>query len=323
MDESPPQSSSAFGMALDISDGAAETIPLPLLLPPLRWTGRTIERITGHSHSTHLDITPNITNGPIHDAVSSPGKARAKNRCKRSEIKVLEKRLLRKAQIIPELSKAHNLAEQRPDFSFVKFSFRDTAVLQFPSESYDAPSFAGQITIQDRLSALQLALDEYWVSKSELSQMVYWVDGSVFADGDSGTAVVFKEDASSKWTIRGHNTKDRISPDDAEAFAFMHVLEIAIDTININVMISLIVRSWNVIVIYSDSQFALESIRDLGLRNGDRYVHRPVLRSIRAQVGCLELLSVQVQLRWVPAHRKILGNVLADNIAKITAKWKY
>lgn len=72
------------------------------------------------------------------------------------------------------------------------------------------------------------------------------------------------------------------------------------------------------VVIFSDCTSALRRIEDF--THAGQCWARPLLARIVTLANELSILGVKVQLHWVPAHRSIPGNYLADALAKRAAR---
>ena len=96
---------------------------------------------------------------------------------------------------------------------------------------------------------------------------------------------------------------------DAETWAVWQELQVTLDKVHAELAL---VKPWDpcsIAVIYSDCEVALQRIRNEKLSG--RVVQKIIAQSIE-----LERYGVEVQLHWVPGHRKIPGNELADLVAK-------
>ena len=75
------------------------------------------------------------------------------------------------------------------------------------------------------------------------------------------------------------------------------------------------VRPIETAAIYTDNQAALKT-----LRRADTPANQDCVRHILNAVERLATRRVQVQLRWVPDHRGVKGNKLADKTAREIAE---
>ena len=251
-----------------------------------------------------------------------------------------ETRLLHQAKIKRELGRAQKAANDAHHyFTFSLFGSDDEALvkdLRIPiyAKNVVCPSeqdivengvtrFRGQITIRPRLEAMEYALDEYNGRRKLPGRMTFWVDGSRSHNGVSGTAVVFRANprvVGSKWTVRAYTVLefDRLGTIHTEALAIMHALRIALAEAVRNDGTD---AKASEVVIFSDCTTALraiESFTDEGQCWG-----KSLLARIATLVNELGILETKVQLHWVPAHKDIPGNYLADALAKRAARRNY
>jgi ribonuclease HI len=68
-------------------------------------------------------------------------------------------------------------------------------------------------------------------------------------------------------------------------------------------------------MVYSDSQAALEF-----LQKGDPTHSQAIYKNIKTAVESLAIRNIQVKFRWLPGHKKIVGNELADEYARTAAR---
>ena len=178
-------------------------------------------------------------------------------------------------------------------------------------------AFAGQIVIQDRLSAMKQALSEHardgtW--RKEPGRHSFHVDAAVSRDdGITGIAVVHKthrQDWASLWTAKGYRIHRTLDQMDAEAWAIWQALEIMLEKVYNDRACVKPQDPCSVAVIYSDCITALRRI------GNERPGGGVVAQKIITQSIELKRLGVEVQLHWVPGHRNIPGNELADLVAK-------
>jgi ribonuclease HI len=71
------------------------------------------------------------------------------------------------------------------------------------------------------------------------------------------------------------------------------------------------------IILFMDNQAALRTMTDLG--NAQKTGEQIVKRCIDI-ITCLQKLSTEVQLQWVPGHRDIQDNKEVDQLAKLAAQ---
>lgn len=73
-------------------------------------------------------------------------------------------------------------------------------------------------------------------------------------------------------------------------------------------------REIKALVIFSDSQAALQTLTNLRMASGQLYIHE-CMRLLRE---CTDV-GINVTLRWIPGHENVEGNELADRAAKKAA----
>ena len=255
---------------------------------------------------------------------------RKRQRRRRSEA---ETQLLRQANIKKEMSRARRAASDTPNYStFSLLEGNNDALVEelkiplyatnlvSPSEQIivdqGVTSFAGQITVRPHLEAMEYALDEYNGRRKIPGRMTFWVDGSVSPRGVSGTAVAFRANSravGSKWIVRAYTVLEfeRLGTIHAEALAIMHALRIALANAINNDGTS---AKASDVVIFSDCMSALQRIEDF--TDEGHCWGKPLLGRIMFLANELRKVNVKLQLHWVPAHKGIPGNYLADVLAK-------
>lgn len=255
---------------------------------------------------------------------------RKRQRRRRSEA---ETQLLRQANIKKEMSRARRAASDTPNYStFSLFDGNNDALVEelkiplyavdlvCPSEQIiidqGVTSFAGQITIRPHLEAMEYALDEYNGRRKIPGRMTFWVDGSVSPRRVSGTAVAFRANprvVGSKWIVRAYTVLefDRLGTVHAEALAIMHALRIGLaKAINDDGTTA----KASDVVIFSDCISALQRVKD-PTHEGQCW-GKPLLGRIMFLANELQKIDVKLHLHWVPAHKGIPANYLADVLAK-------
>ena len=244
-----------------------------------------------------------------------------------------ETRLLENAKIKREMTRARKTAKDAHNCStFSLYASHDYALVKdlkipiyaintvCPSEQdiidRGITRFAGQITIRPHLEAMEYALDEYNGRRKIAGRMAFWVDGSRSPNGVSATAVAFRTNprlVGSKWTVRAYTVLefDRLGTTHTEALAIMHALRIALaEAVRNDGTDSKACH----VVIFSDCATALQMLADF--KNEDQCWGRSLLARIATLANELSILDVKVQLHWVPAHKGIPGNYIADFLAK-------
>ena len=248
-----------------------------------------------------------------------------------------ETRLLHNAKIKREMARARKAANDAHSHStFSLYGSCDDALVKdlkipiyaintvCPSEQdiidRGVTRFTGQITVRPHLEAMEYALDEYNGRRKIPGRMAFWVDGSRSPNGVSGTAVAFRAKprlVGSKWTVRAYTVLefDRLGTTHTEALAIMHALRIALVEAVRNDGTD---AKASDVVIFSDCAPALHALEHF--TNEGQCWGRSLLARIATLANELSILDIKVQLHWVPAHKGIPGNYLADFLAKRAAR---
>ena len=153
---------------------------------------------------------------------------------------------------------------------------------------------------------------------AEQDRLVYWTDGSRLKDSYCGIGVSYRSStetwAELSWSVRGS-----IKTHALEIYAIAKALELAGERCR-NVEAE---QRPSSICIYSDCSGALEYFLQFGqtlaglrrLPHGEELVGPGILAAEE-----LSALNIVVQLRYVPGHAGILGNVKADRAARRGAR---
>ena len=183
---------------------------------------------------------------------------------------------------------------------------------QDKQSSSRAWGFAGSIIIQSRRQAMIQALsDDTPPGPQEVelrtSPLFYHSDAAVSKkDNLTGLAVVSKS-RDQKWITQGYRIYLYMEQTDAETWAIERALDCALDEIRSRTSKGT-QHACKSVVIYSDCTAALRRIS----RNFDA----DVVQRIIGQSLELKQLGIDVELHWVPGHSNVLGNELADMVAK-------
>ena len=253
-----------------------------------------------------------------------------RQRRRRSEA---ETQLLREANVKKEMSRARRAASGMSNYSvFSLYDDDNDALIKelkiplyalnlvCPSEQtiidQGVTSFPGEVTVRPHLEAMEYALDEYNGRRKIPGRMTFWVDGSVSPRGVSGTAVAFRASSravGSEWIVRAYTVLefDRLGTVHVEALAVMHALRIALANAINNDGTS---AKASDVVIFSDCVSTLQKIENF-THEGQCW-GKPLLGRIVFLANELRKVAVKLQLHWVPAHKGIPGNYLADALAK-------
>jgi ribonuclease HI len=164
--------------------------------------------------------------------------------------------------------------------------------------------------IQSRQQAIEYATHAI-DGRSDLkleNTFVLFVDGSMVPGSEeSGAAVVFRKDTVNLqfedygFHIQGLNNIMLV-----ELLAIKFALDLA--------LYKALQRPARMALIFSDSKFAINKIRDLQPTNPAEY---EILLYIVQRVNMLICIGVVPQIHWVKAHVGVIGNERADIVAKL------
>jgi len=170
----------------------------------------------------------------------------------------------------------------------------------FERRSYERTTFPtekrclkGNVIIQDEEQALKEA-------KVEREGLVLWTDGLRKEDEWVGCAVVWEEER--RWKKRRVHLGRQKEAFDAEMYAMSEVMKIA-DAVGSE-------REVKRVTVFTDSQATLKQIQSDEPGPGQVLA----LRTMN-WVEALARKNIQVEYRWVPAHKEIEGNEEADQQA--------
>lgn len=187
--------------------------------------------------------------------------------------------------------------------------------------------FVGDVIIQTRDDAILAAREASRPRSNECEQkeLVFYVDGSSFykrgkrnAKRSSGAAVVFHAYGGQSW-------QERVFPLPRESDAF--TAEMAAIAEGLAVALSQTLANptkIHKVVIFSDCREALSRINELRQRTlSEEWLHgepNSVLRKLitRSQYFCR--IGISIELRWVPSHSGVEGNIRADRAARSAAE---
>ncbi len=248
--------------------------------------------------------------------------AREHKRLKRQQMKASAAAILKEAGMKRELKRAKTKSIYPRIFETIDLHENGTeedqecnqgVIIQDNGTGLQLSTFAGQIVIQDHFSAMRQALSEHardGTRRKEPGRHSYHVDAA-FSSGclTAGIAVVHKshrQDWASPWTGRGYSLHQMPDSEDAETWAIWQALRIILEKVRTDRGSKKPEDPCSLAVIYSDCTTALQKIGD----NRGRAAQKIAAQSIE-----LYQLGVDVQLHWVPGHRNIPGNELADLIS--------
>lgn len=201
-------------------------------------------------------------------------------------------------------------------------SRRELALLRSTAEL----RFVGDVIIQSRDNAI-LAARESSRPSSECAekQLVFYVDGSLFfkrgkrnAKRCAGAAVVFQADDGQDWQERVFSLPRESDTFAAEMAAIAEGLAVALSQ---TLTQPADVRK---VVVFSDCQEALSRVNELRQRTfSEEWLQSElnlVLRKLVTRSQYFSKIGISVELRWVPAHSGVEGNIRADRAARSAAQ---
>jgi len=153
-------------------------------------------------------------------------------------------------------------------------------------------SLRGRVIIQEEEEAIAEA-------EKGRDGLVLWTDGSKKEDEWVGCAVVWKKE---KWEKRRVHLGRQKEAFDAEMYAMSEALKIANDICN--------KEEVRRVSVFTDSQATLRRIQSDEQGPGQVLAART-----RIWEGALSRRNIQVEYRWVPAHKGVEGNEKADSQA--------
>ena len=321
---SSPKSSSSSEYILSRSKYPPSTYPshlLPYLVPssPSQRLTPSTEKIARRHARTLFRYESRYTPSEIID--------RAQRRFERTVVlKGREDVLFKEACMKSELKRAKKTASARTTFQDIDIhNIGDEEdgecewvfVTQDGEIAAKTKAFVGQITIQDRLTAMSQALSEHTKDgtlRKEPGRYSFHVSAAVSDDNElTGIAVVHKthrQDWASPWTAKGYRIREVLDQTEAGTWAICQALQATIEKIYADRAELKPQVPCYVAVVYSDCQSALYNIGNGG-SDGGKIVQRIIAQSME-----LQRLGVDAHLHWCPGHKNIPGNVLADLLSK-------
>lgn len=192
--------------------------------------------------------------------------------------------------------------------------------------------FHGHVIVESREDAIHTAANTT-NSADEPRQLVFFVDGSRFtnikdrrkrkapASGKAAGAAVVYQTRDQVWEERTFHLADGHNSKSAEMAAIAEGLAIALSRIML--LANGHDEGRSKVIIFTDCQQAMnriEGFRRDSLGEG-RLRSDPIVRKLVTRSQYLRGLGVEVEIRWVPSHSGIEGNVRADAAAQ-SAAWR-
>ncbi|KAL8837026.1 MAG: hypothetical protein Q9170_002680 [Blastenia crenularia] len=237
--------------------------------------------------------------------------ARDEKRLRSRQLKAAGHRFLEEACMKRELKRAKRAKIAPGTFQTIDNS------LTGANGDPDLGVFAGEIIVQDHLSAMAQAVLEHTREgprRKEPGRHSYHVDAAVsHKEKLTDIAIVHKthrQDWASPWTINGYRIHGALRQSEAELWAIRQVLDIVLEKVRTDRENMKMSDPCSLAVIYTDSLSALHMIQSVSTS------HKLVARSVVTQSVELERLGVKVQLHWVPGHSGVPGNELADLVCQ-------
>ena len=179
------------------------------------------------------------------------------------------------------------------------------------------PRFPGEIVIQDRLGAIKQALaehDEQSSLRKEHGRHSYHVDATISTGDDlAGIGIAHKsrwrQKCASEWTAKGYCIQGEMKSEDAKAWAVWQALTLVRDN-TCDFPGEKPGDPCSLVIIYSDCLSVLQSLRTRKQARSFAEIN------IISRARVLMQLGVFVELHWVPGHRQVPGNYLADQAAE-------
>jgi ribonuclease HI len=150
---------------------------------------------------------------------------------------------------------------------------------------------------------------------------VYFADGSL-RSGRAAAGIVWRKPSPSDWGGQGLHFSVKTSNSNlVELYAIDCALEIATKDI---LETKERTRKTHELLIFSDSQDALNGIRSFKSQRSPYYKQAKeryrLLQSVMERSEALKRQRVNLELHWVPGHKDVPGNTLADHLAVATTK---
>ncbi|KAL8638826.1 MAG: hypothetical protein Q9228_004057 [Teloschistes exilis] len=241
------------------------------------------------------------------------------------------KRLITEHPFAGQALKRAKTALTDPEYS----KFIDFSIIEIPNatdcdhhgllhvlDTEEGPNtFAGQVVIQKHIilaikQALSVHDSDGTPGLQDPDRQEFHVDASLLdTEMINGLAVVqqvHRHVSEPHWLAKGYRIEQRLNTDDAEACAISQALQCALDNEHTESDFTKSKNLCSVVVIYSD---CIPTLRKIKNETGWS-VAGGLRQKIVDQSKQLQGYGTKVELHWVPGHKNIPGNVLADLAAK-------
>ncbi|KAI4205855.1 MAG: hypothetical protein LQ350_000040 [Teloschistes chrysophthalmus] len=216
---------------------------------------------------------------------------------------------------------------------FIEFSIIDIpnatdcdhhGVLQVLHKEEGPNTFVGQVVIQRQqkhiIPAIEQALSEHDLDGTpelqDPDRQVFYVDAASWhTETMTGLAVVqqgHRHASEPHWLAKGYRIEQSLKTEDAEAWAISQASQCALQKKHVECDFTKSENPASIVVIYSDCIATLQKIKKETGWSGAGGVKQKILD----QSMQLQGFGTKVELHWVPGHKDIPGNVLADLVAK-------
>lgn len=167
----------------------------------------------------------------------------------------------------------------------------------------------GKVVVRDADSAAMTATK--WNNANNQDSLAIWTDGSRLEGKWVGGAAVYQEE-DEKWKGRGIHLWCNKEVYDAEQYALAEGLDVAITLKEDGTLER---RGINRIALFTDTQAALDRIQTDAPGPGQYLAQRIAAREI-----ILLAAGITTEHHWIPGHKDVTGNEVADRVAKAAAR---
>lgn len=194
--------------------------------------------------------------------------------------------------------------------------------------------FHGQIIIESREDAILTATTTRNSEPGDESrQLVFFVDGSRFTNikdkrnrkapksGKAAGAAVVYQRLDEEWEERAFCFADGLKSKITEMAAIAEGLAIALSQILLSSNGQRMEKAK--VVIFADCQAAIHHVNKFQRTSPSegRVYNDPIVRKLVTRSQYLRSLGVEIEIRWVPGHSGVEGNIRADAAAR-SAAWR-